>query len=48
LARLRGKKVLRQEFTELEAARQILTRLVGAIDDIDVAEEAKSEGRRKR
>ncbi|HSH59348.1 MAG TPA: hypothetical protein VK988_06840 [Acidimicrobiales bacterium] len=48
LARLRGKKVLRQEFGELEAARQVLTRLVGVIDDIDVEEEAKSEGRKKR
>ncbi len=44
LARLRGKKILRQEFGELEAARQVLTRLVEVIDDIDVEDEGTSAG----
>jgi transcriptional regulator with XRE-family HTH domain len=49
LARLRGKVVLRQEFGELEAARQVLSRLVEVIDDLDVdEEEAPPKKERKR
>jgi hypothetical protein len=47
LARLRGKMVLRQEFGELEAAREVLTRLVDVLDDIDVEEDGRSEGKRR-
>lgn len=48
LARLRGKVVLRQEFGELDAARQVLSRLVEVIDDLDVHEEAPPKKERMR
>ncbi len=49
LARLRGKVVLRQEFGELDSARQVLSRLVEVIDDLDVdEEEAPPKKERKR
>jgi hypothetical protein len=40
--------VLRQEFGELEAARQVLSRLVEVIDDLDLDEEAPPKKERKR
>jgi hypothetical protein len=41
--------VLRQEFGELDAARQVLSRLVEVIDDLDVDEEmAPPKKERKR
>jgi hypothetical protein len=40
--------VLRQEFGELDAARQVLSRLVEVIDDLDVHEEAPPKKERKR
>lgn len=44
LARLRGKKVLRQEFGELEAARHVLKQLADVLDDIEAEDEGTSAG----